>query len=104
MWLNALKRRIECKWISSYKHSTLTQWTAIQAYALMVELIASNGIATYWEANTNQWRRFTECLDFLLKDMTKKHSKTLSAMDLAVPPAPSVIPATVTIGNDCKSP
>ena len=103
-WRNALKRRMERQGISGYKHSTPAQWAAIQAYALTVEPIASNGMAAHWEANTNRGRRFTECLDFLLKDVAKKHSKTLSAMGLAVPPAPPVAPAAVATGNDRKSP
>ena len=95
---------MECKGISGYKHSTPAQWAAIQAYALTVEPIASNGMVAHWEANTNRGRQFTECLDFLLKDVAKKHSKTLSAMGLAVPPAPPVAPAAVATGNDHKSP
>src|SRR5205807_720026 len=74
-WRNALKRRMECEGIRGYKDATPAQWVAIQAYALTVEPIASNGMAAYWEADSNRGRRFTECLDFLPKDVAKKHSK-----------------------------
>ena len=95
---------MERQGIPGCKHSTLAQWAAIQVYALTVEPIASNGMATCWEANTNRGRRFMECLDFLLKDVAKKHYKTLSAIGLAVPPTPPIAPAAVTTGNDRKSP
>src|SRR5205807_9129453 len=58
-WRNALKRRMEREGISGYKHSTPAQWAAIQAYALTVEPIASNGMAAHWEANTNRSEEHT---------------------------------------------
>jgi len=97
---------MECEGIRGYKDATPAQWVAIQAYALTVEPIASNGMAAYWEADSNWGRRFTECLDFLLKDVAKKHSKTLEAMGLTVPPATPApappAPLVAAAGNDRK--
>src|SRR5437879_4514621 len=94
---------MECKGISGYKHSTPAQWVAIQAYALTVEPIASNCMATHWQVNSNQGRCFTECLDFLLKDIAKKYLKILVAMGLAVPPtAPAPAPPAPPARNDRK--
>ena len=73
--------------IESFRRSTAAQWAALQVYALTVEPIASNGRVQYWEVNSHGGRRFTECLDFLLKDVAKKHSSTVRAMLQAVPPA-----------------
>ena len=86
--------------IRGFRDATAGQWAALQAYALTVEPIASNGRANYWQVDTLNGRRFTECLNFLLKDVAKKHSKTVSAMIAAIPPAPP-IPAA---GHDRKFP
>ena len=94
---------MEREGIRGYKDATPAQWAAIQAYALTVEPIASNGMAAYWEAESNRRRHFTECLVFLLKDVAKKHSKTLEAMGLAISPAPAPpAPLVVAARNDCK--
>src|SRR5437879_2727426 len=97
---------MEHEGIHGYKDASTAQWATIQAYDLMVEPIASNGMAAYWEADSNWGRCFTECLDFLLKDVAKKHSKTLEAMGLAVPPtapAPAPpVPLVAAAGKNCK--
>ena len=88
-----MKRKMEQEGIRSWKLAAEDQWAAIQAYALTVEPLASNGRAALWQEDSSTGRRFTECLDFLLKDVAKKHSKTLSRLGVAVPPAVPVVPA-----------
>ena len=93
-WRNAIKRRMEQDGIESFRRSTGAQWAALQVYALTVEPIASNGRAQYWEVNSGRGRRLTECLDFLLKDVAKKHLRTVRDMLQALPPAPPVLAAS----------
>lgn len=92
-WRDAIKRRMEQDRIRGRKLATPEQWAAIQAYALTVEPLASNGRAALWQQNSNAGLRFTECLDFLLKDIARKHSKTLRRLGVAVPPAVPAAPA-----------
>ena len=86
--------------IRSWKLATDDQWEAIQAYGLTLEPLASNGRAALWQQNTNSGLRFTECFDFLLKDIAKKHSNTLMRLGVAVPPAVPTAPALT--GNNRK--
>ena len=89
--------------IESFRCSTAAQGAALQVYALTVEPIASNGREQYWEVNSGRGRRLTECLDFLLKDVAKKHSRTVRDMLQDLPPAPPAPPAPAA-GNDRKFP
>lgn len=99
-WRDAIKRRMEQDRIRSWKLATDDQWEAIQAYGLTLEPLASNGRAALWQQNTNSGLRFTECFDFLLKDIAKKHSNTLMRLGVAVPPAVPAAPALT--GNNRK--
>ena len=78
--------------IPSWALATPEQWTAIQAYGLSLEPLASNGRAALGQQDTNSGLRFTECYDYLLRDIAKRHSKTLAplgvALPLAIPAAP----------------
>ncbi|KAG0123719.1 hypothetical protein HOY82DRAFT_544085 [Tuber indicum] len=87
-WRDAIKRRTEQNRIRGWKLATPDQWAAIQAYALTIEPLASNGRAALWQQNSNAGLRFTECLDFLLKD--------ISRLGVAVPPAVPAAPAVAT--------
>ena len=80
--------------IPSRALATTEQWTAIQAYGLSLEPLASNVRAALWQQDTNSGLRFTECYDYLLRDIAKKHSKTLACLGVALPPA---IPAAPTL-------
>ncbi|RPB03034.1 hypothetical protein L873DRAFT_1787191 [Choiromyces venosus 120613-1] len=100
-WRNAIKCWMEREGIQSFRHSSAAQWARLQVYALTIEPIASNGRAQFWEKDTPRGRRFTECLDYLLKDVAKKHSQTVKAMMQALPPA-TPVPAASAAGNDCK--
>jgi len=69
-WLNAMKRKMEQDRIPGWKGSTAAQWAAIQAYMLATPPITVR--AALWQTDTPRGERFTECLDFLLKDIAKK--------------------------------
>ena len=75
--------------------ATPEQWTATQAYGLSLKPVASNGRAALWQQDTNSGLRFTECYDYLLRDIAKKHSKTLAGLGIALPPAVPATPALV---------
>ena len=65
----------------------------IQAYGLSLEPLASNGRTALWQEDTRSGQRFTECYDYLLKDIAKKHLRTLARLGAALPPAVPVAPA-----------
>ena len=73
--------------------ATPEQWAAIQVYGLSLEPLASNGRATLLQEDTRSGQGFTECYDYLLKDIAKKHSRTLALLGAALPPAVPVAPA-----------
>ena len=97
-WRNAVKRKMEQERIPSWNRSTAAQWAAIQEHSLTLAPIASagGGRAALWQTNTVRGEHFTECLDFLLRDIAKKHRNTLESLTRVRDAAP--IPA----GNDRK--
>ncbi|PWW78847.1 hypothetical protein C7212DRAFT_340392 [Tuber magnatum] len=105
-WRTTAKHNMERKQIFGYRDATPAQWAAIQAYALTVESIASNGMSPHWGVNTARGRLFTKCLNFLLKDIAKKHSRMLTSLGLVVAPTPppAITATAATAGNDCKPP
>ena len=90
---DAVFHRMQQDGIPSRALATPKQWTAIQAYNLSLEPRASNGRAPLWQQDTNSGLRFTECYDYLLRDIAKKHSKTLARLGVALPPAVPAAPA-----------
>ena len=80
--------------IPSRALATPEQWTVIQAYGLSLQPLASNGRGALWHQDSISGLRFTECYDYLLRDIAKKHSRTLArlgvALLLAVPAAPAL--------------
>ena len=80
--------------------ATPEQWTAIQAYGLPLEPLASNARAALRQQDTISGLRFIECYDYLLRDIAKKHSKTLARLGVALPPA--VPAAPVLAANNRK--
>ena len=76
---------------------TPEQWTAIQAYGLSLEPLASNGRAPLGQQDTISGLRFTECYDYLLRDISRKHSRMLAGLGVVLPPA--VPAAPVLAGN-----
>ena len=86
--------------IPSRALATPEQWTAIQAYGLSLEPLVSNGRAALWPQDIISGLRFTECYDYLLRDIVKKHSKTLARLGVALAPAVPAAPALA--GNNGK--
>ena len=86
--------------IPSRALATPEQWTAIQAYGLSLEPLASNGGTALWQQDTNSGLRFTECYDYLLRHIAKKDSRTLATLGVALPPAVPAAPALA--GNNGK--
>jgi len=70
-----MRRRMEQDRIPCWWQSMGVQWAAIQEHSLTLAPVATvgGGRAALWQTNTVQDKRFTECLDFLLKDIAKKH-------------------------------
>ena len=99
-WQDAVFHRMQQDGNPSRAEATHKQWTAIQAYGLSLEPLASNGRAAHWQQDTNSGLRFTECYDYLLRDIAKKHSKTLACLGSALPPA--VPAAHVLAANNRK--
>ena len=99
-WRNAMKRQMEQDKIPGWKKCTASQWAGIQAHALTIAPVSRR--AALWEANSNRGGRFTECRDFLLKDIAKKYQDPLRDL-LRVQPVPAV-GNPVAIGNDRKLP
>jgi len=92
-----MKRKIEQDRIPSWRQSTDAQWAAIQAHCLTLAPVATpeGGRAALWQTDTVRGRRFTECLDVLLKDVAKKHRNTRESLPRAqgVPILAAPIPA-----------
>ena len=93
-WRDAVFHRMQQDGIPSRALANPEHWTAIQKYGMSLEPLASNSRAALWQQDTNSGLRFTECYDFLLRDIAKKHSTTLArlgvALPLAVPAAPAL--------------
>jgi len=77
-WRNAMKHKMEQDRITRWKQSTAVHWAAIQGYAITLQPVSRR--AGLWQANNLRGERFTECLDFLLKDIAKKHQRILTDM------------------------
>ena len=66
-----MKRKMEQDRIPGWKQSTAAQWAAIQAYAITLQPVSRR--SGLWQANNLHGEHFTECIDFLLTDIAKKH-------------------------------
>ena len=73
-----MKRKMEQDRIPGWKQSTGAQWAAILAYAITLQPISRR--SRLWQANNLLGECFTERLDFLLKDIAKKHQRILTDM------------------------
>ena len=71
----AMKRKMEQEWIPGFVGSTAGQWTAIQTHALTIPPVPHR--APLWQTNTRRGQRFTECFDYLLRDIAKKNKNNL---------------------------
>jgi len=99
---NGMKRKMEQDRIPSWRQSTDTQWAAIQAYSLTLAPVPTPGgsSAALWQTDTVRGRRCTECLDFLLKNVAKKHRNTLESLTRAR--GAPIVAAPILAGNDRK--
>jgi len=101
-WRNGMKGKMEQDRIPSWRQSTDAQWAAIQAHSLPLTPLATpgGGRAVLWQTDTVRGRHFTECLDFLLKDIVKKNRKTLESLTRAL--GAPILAAPIPAGNDRK--
>jgi len=97
-WGNAMKRKMEQDRIPGWKQSTAAQWAAIQVYAITLQPVSRR--SGLWQANNLRGERFTECLDFLLKDIAKKHQRILTDMLKVQPVAAIVVADPAPARND----
>ena len=97
-----MKRKVEQDRIPSWRQTTDAQSAAIQAYSLTLAPVATpgGGRAALWQTHTIRGRRFTECLDFLLKDLAKQHRKSLERITRAR--GAPILPGPTPAGNDRK--
>ena len=73
-----MKGKMEQDRIPGWKQSIAGQWAAIQAQALTLRPVSQR--SGLWQTNNPRGERFTECLDFLLKNIAKKHQGILRDM------------------------
>ena len=99
-WRNAMKRKLEQDRIPGWKQSTAAQWVAIQAYAMTLQPISRK--LELWQANNLRGERFTECLDFLLKNIATKHQRILTDMLKVQPIAAIAVADRAPTRNDRK--
>ena len=92
-WRDPVFYRMQQDGIPSRALATPEQWTVIQVYDLSLEPLASNCRAALWQQDINSGLRFTECYDYLLRDIAKKHSKILARLGVALPLALPAAPA-----------
>jgi len=97
-----MKRKMEQDRIPSWRQSRDAQWAALQAHSLTLAPVATlgGGRAALWQTDTVRGRRFTEYVDFLLKDVAKKHRNTLECL-MRARGAP-ILAAPIVAGNDRK--
>ena len=99
-----MKRKMEQDRIPGFVGSTADQWAAIQAHALTIPPVPHR--APLWQTNTRRGQRFTECFDYLLKDIAKKHKNNLENLlraPVAGPAGPAGPAAPVAAVDDRKS-
>ena len=101
-WRNAIKRKMEHDRIPGWKQSTAGQWAAIRAHALTLRPVSQR--SGLWQANNPRGERFTECLDFLLKDIAKNHQGILRDMLRAPVAAVPVADTTSIVHKPARGP
>jgi len=95
-----MKRKMEQDKIPEWTQSTAAQWAAIQAYAITLQPVSLR--SGHWQANNLRGERFTECLDFFLKDIAKKHQRILTEMLKVQPVAAIAVVDPALARNDRK--
>jgi len=96
-----MKRKMNQERIPGFVGSTAEQWAAIQAHALTIEPVPHRG--PLWQTNTRRGQRFTECFNYLLRDIAKKHKNNLENLLRAPVAGPAGPAAPVAAVTDRKS-
>jgi len=97
----AMKRKMEQEGILGFVGSTADQWAAIQAHALTIPSVPHR--APLWQTNTRRGQQFTECFDYLLRDIAKKHKNNLENLLRAPVAGPAGPAAPVAAVNNHKA-
>ena len=103
----AMKHKIEQERIPGFVGSTADLWAAIQAHALTIPPVSHR--APLWQTNTRRGQWFTECFDYLLRDIAEKYKNNLENLlrarvaGPASPAGPAGAAAPVTTVNEGKS-
>jgi len=95
-----MKRKMDQDRITGWKQSTAAQRAAILAYAITLQ--PTGWRSGLWQANNLSGEHFTECLDFLLKDIAKKHQRILTDMFKVQPVAAIAVADPAPARNDRK--
>jgi len=96
-----MKRKMEQERIPGFVGSTANQWAAIQAHALTIPPVPHR--APLWQTNMRRDQRFTECFDYLLRDIAKKPKNNVENLWRAPVAGPAGPAAPVAAVNDRKS-
>ena len=86
----AMKGKMEQERIPGFVDSTADQWPAILAHALTILPVPHR--APLWQTNTRRDQLFTECFDYLRRDIAKKHKNNFENL-LSAPVAGLASPA-----------
>jgi len=95
-----MRRKMEQDRIPGWNQSTAAPWAAIPAYAITLQPVSRR--SALWQANNLCGERFTECLDFLLNDIAKKHQHILTDMLKVQPVAAFAVADPAPTRNDRK--
>jgi len=96
-----MKRKMEQERIPGFVGTTADQWAAIQAHPHTIPRGPHR--APLWQTNTRRGQRFTECFDYLLRDIAKKHKNNLENLLRAPVAGPASSATPVAAVNDRKS-
>ena len=96
-----MKRKMEQERIPGFVGSTADQWTAIQAHAITIPPVPHR--VPLWQTNTRRCQRFTECLNYLLREIAKKHKNNFENLLRAPVAGPAGPAGPVAAVNDRKS-
>jgi len=96
-----MKRKMEQERIPGFLCTTADQWAAFQAHALTMPPVPHR--APLWQTNTRRGQRFTDCFDYLPRDIANNHKNNLENLLRAPVGGPAGRAAPVAAVNDRKS-
>jgi len=97
----AMKCKMEQERIPGIVGGTADQWASFHAHALTIPPVPHR--VPLWQTNTRRGQRFTECFDYLLRDIAKKRENNLENLLRAPVAGPAGPAARVAAVNDRKS-